>query len=132
LTRLAQWARCQGGGRLRVCFDRRLPDIRQSLDGVAAVIVDATEDSALAVDALLQAVNQCGTEPVAVYTQRGDEELELFVRAQGALFLLGPMSQVEWNGFLEPRVDKARRLAAAGPRGSAGQMPPPREGGKAA
>jgi hypothetical protein len=108
-----RWLRAHRECRLRVSGARSLPAIRRALEGATAVIVDATDDHAQAVDALLQAVARRGSKAVAVYTERMHDGLELFVRMQGALLLLGPINDREWDGFCRPRVQEALAERAA-------------------
>jgi len=90
--------------RVRVSRARRLPEIRAAIGRAATVVVDATEDHAQAVDALLQAVARCGRDSVAVYTEQMHDGLEPFVRMRGVLLLLGPMDYFEWDGLWEGRL----------------------------
>lgn len=67
------------------------------------VVVDATQYTSATRHALELILQQMEPEQVAVYTERTDVGLEVFVRVRGVLFLLGPMSREEWEGFLWPR-----------------------------
>ncbi|MFW6125239.1 MAG: hypothetical protein ACOC46_03755 [Pirellulales bacterium] len=107
IAKVGRWVAARAGCRLRVSRSRSLPEIREAVKGAAAVVVDATGDHAQAADALLQAVARRGAKAVAVYTERLEEGFELFVRRQGALLLVGPLSDACWEGFLAPRVRAA-------------------------
>jgi hypothetical protein len=85
---------------VRVCFERKLPEIRSALRGVGAVLVDATTDPSQATDALLQAIACIGSHTVAMYTETMHSGLEVFTRMQGSLFLLGPLFHEQWQDLL--------------------------------
>jgi len=115
LRQASRWARRHPASRLRVYYGRALPEIRQSLDDVDAVVIDATEDDAQAVDALLQAVACRGPDSVVVYTETMHEGLELFVRVRGVPLVLGPLDEGQWDALLASRMSVAvgpRRKAA--------------------
>jgi len=76
---------------LKMSFERSLPEIRKLLRRTETAMIDATADSARAVDAFLQAAAHLGTDKVAVYTEAMPDDLEVFIRARGALLLFGPL-----------------------------------------
>ena len=51
-----------------------------------------------------------------MYSERMHEGLEMFVRSRGALLLLGPLSEAEWDAFFEPQA-AGRRATFAGKSG---------------
>lgn len=95
------WAGRHADRLVEASFERSLPEIRRLLRRAESVIVDATEDSARAAEAFLQAVARLGSGSVAVYTDAQDEGLELFVRVRGSLFVLGPFFEGQWEEFFE-------------------------------
>jgi hypothetical protein len=95
------WARRHTDCAVRPVFARSLPAIRAAIRGARAVLVDATEDHVQAIDAFSEAMTQRGAAAATVYTERVHEGLELFVRAHGALLLLGPLSDAQWEEFLQ-------------------------------
>ena len=54
---------------------------------------------AQAADAFSEAAGQLGAGATAMYTECMHDGLELFVRSRGAQLLLGPLTDVEWDGF---------------------------------
>jgi hypothetical protein len=108
------WARRYPQYTVKSVFTKRLPDIRDAIQGVDAAIVDATGDHAQAADAFSQAATQLGPQAALVYTEGTDEQLELFVRSRGSLVLFGPLEQNDWDGLFQHtlRQGRGRRLAA--------------------
>jgi hypothetical protein len=98
---IKEWLERHGGHVSRISFARSLPEIRRRMRRADTVIVDASEDEALASDAFLQAILVMGSGATAVYTERTAEEMERFVRRFGAPFLLGPMSLAEWEAYFQ-------------------------------
>jgi hypothetical protein len=94
---VALWARNHDEYRIAPVFGRSALAIRRSLNGAAAVLVDASDDHAQAIELLSQSVARLGARRVAVYTERVHEGLELFVRTQGAWLLLGPLTNKQWE-----------------------------------
>jgi hypothetical protein len=103
-AQIRDWSQQHPECRVWVCDSQSLPEIRRAVENASAVVVDATEDHARAIDAMLQAVAQRGEVAVAVYTEQMHEGLELFVRSRGVLLLLGPLTHEEWEGFWQPRL----------------------------
>jgi hypothetical protein len=64
-------------------------------------VVDATDDPAQACDAFSQAAGQLGAGATGMYSEHMPDGLEVFVRSRGALMLLGPLGEVEWDGFFD-------------------------------
>ncbi len=81
--------------------ERSLPEIRCMLRGAGSAIVDATGDAARAIDAFLQAAACLGPGVAALYSEAGHEELELFVRVRGSLFLMGPLFDDQWDELFD-------------------------------
>jgi hypothetical protein len=98
-------------------FGRSALEIRRSLHGADAVLVDASDDHAQAIELFSQAVARLGARRVAVYTERMHEGLELFVRTQGAWLLLGPLGETQWEEFFCSMFPPAgqERVRAQGP-----------------
>ena len=44
-----------------------------------------------------------------MYSERIREGLEMFVRSRGALLLLGPLSEAEWDAFFDRRLPRGGR-----------------------
>jgi hypothetical protein len=117
MEQIADWGRKRQDRAVVASFARSLPEIRGAMEKAGAVVVDATDDDAQATEAFSQAASRLGTAAAAVYTERMHEGLELFVRLRGALLLLGPLSEGEWEGFFAgaqgcPARKRSRRLAA--------------------
>jgi len=116
---LEQLGACLGGdgaGCLRVVSSRTAPAIDAAADDAAAVIVDATSAPGAAADAVERVLARIGPGPLAVYTERPHEGLELFVRVRGAMFLLGPMERSEWEAIFQ----QAEGVGANVPFGAGG------------
>jgi len=79
--------------------ERSLPKIRALLHRATTVLIDATSDPCMATDAFLQAIARLGAGAVAVYTEKMHDDLELFVRMHGSLFLLGPLWNEQWEDY---------------------------------
>jgi len=106
---------------LKMSFERSLPEIRKLLRRTETAMIDATADSARAVDAFLQAAAHLGTDKVAVYTEAMHDDLEVFIRARGALLLFGPLFEGQWEEFLGRRLRPRERLRIVRPpEGSSG------------
>ena len=73
-------------------------------------MVDATEDPAQATDAFLQAVARLGAAAVTMYTEAAHDDLELFVRMRGSMFLLGPLLDQQWEEVFECLLRAKRPL----------------------
>lgn len=67
--------------------------------GMGGVILDATQYPIVAVR-LLQCLSLPATVPLAVYIEKPDPTLELFVRTLGVPMLLGPLSRQEWEALM--------------------------------
>lgn len=105
LGQIGEWIREHRELSLRLVLSRLATSISAALDGAAVVIIDATREPWKAMDVLQYALLRVERDRLAVYTERTHEGLEVFVRVRGVSLLLGPMSQVEWEGFfrlLEP------------------------------
>jgi hypothetical protein len=111
MDQVSVWAARHPERQMDMSLERSLPEIRKVLGHVGAAIVDATEDPAQATDALLQAVARLGSAAVAMYTETMHEDLELFVRMRGSLFLLGPLCDEQWEDLFEQLM----RVHAASP-----------------
>jgi hypothetical protein len=114
---IRHWASKDAQRHVDVSFERSLPRIRQLLRRTGATLLDATTDPAATADAFLQAVACHGAGAVSVYTEVMHEDIELFVRLRGSLFLLGPLLDEQWEALFEPLMRAERvRLAPAGRR----------------
>jgi hypothetical protein len=105
---ITKWARKHPGCTVKYSFARLLPEIRTVLERADVALIDATEDPAQACDAFSQAAGQLGVAATGMYSERMPDGLEVFVRSRGALMLLGPLSDAEWDGFLEGAVQGSR------------------------
>ena len=72
-------------------------------------VIDATEDHALATEAFSQAAMQLGAAGAVMYSERMDDGVELFVRSRGALMLLGPLEEAEWEGVFNLALHRERK-----------------------
>ena len=79
------------------------------MEGADVALIDATDDHAQAADAFSQAVGHVGAGATAMYSERMHEGLEMFVRSRGALLLLGPLSEAEWDAFFDRRLPRGGR-----------------------
>jgi hypothetical protein len=95
------WAAQHADQRVETSFEHSLPEIRNLLRGADMAMVDATDDPSQATDAFLQAVARLGTAAVAMYSEVMHDGLELFVRVRGSLFLLGPLSGLQWEEYFQ-------------------------------
>jgi hypothetical protein len=98
---LGIWARRYSDRHVETSFERSLPEIRRLLRRAGTVVIDASEDPSQATDAFLQAVTQLGASAVTMYTERMHDDLEMFVRLRGSLFILGPLFEQQWDELLE-------------------------------
>lgn len=114
VARLKKWEERAEGRQLRLSFVRDLPAIRDALRHADVTVIDATEDDARAVDALLQAVARKGPDRVALHTEQMHDGLELFVRTHRVLLVLGPLEESEWEDFLSTRLAAARQAPRRG------------------
>ena len=108
------WAGRHPDCQMAVSYERSLPKIRKLLDHAQSAVVDGTDDPSLAADTFLQAVARQGTDAVTMYTEKTNGDLELLVRVRGSPFLLGPMSEDEWDELFEqslPYMRPAARLS---------------------
>lgn len=97
---LGPWAARHTDRLIEMCFERSLPEIREALKNVGIVVIDATEDPAQATDAFLQAVARLGANAVMMYTERMHDDLEMFARVHGSLFVLGPLFEYQWDELI--------------------------------
>ena len=91
------WARRHPERQVDSSLERSLPAIRGLLRRAGSSLVDATEDPGQATDAFLQAVARLGAGAVTMYTEATHEDLELFVRLRGSLYLFGPLFDEQWE-----------------------------------
>jgi hypothetical protein len=135
LDQVDLWAAQHPERQLEVSRERSLPEIRDLLRHSGAAVADATEDPAQATDAFLQAVTRLGRSAVAMYTEVMHDDLELFVRMQGSLFLLGPLYEEQWEELFErlmrvhvvvPRLPAStpQRLVAGSAKRGVRRQPP--------
>ena len=107
------WSQRHLEWRLDMSFERSLPKIRTLLRRADVALVDATQDPATATEAFLQAVARLGTAAVAMYTESMHDDLEVFVRVHGSMFLLGPLADRQWEELFE-RVSRTRKTLPGG------------------
>ena len=98
---LGLWSSRHSDRQVETSFERSLPEIRRLLRNAGAALIDATEDPSQATDAFLQAVTQLGANAVTMYTERMHDDLEMFVRVRGSLFILGPLFEQQWDELIE-------------------------------
>ena len=108
---VALWAGRHADCGIAPVFGRSAWEIRRWLNGADTVLVNASDDHAQAIELFAQSVARLGSRRVAVYTERMHEELELFVRTQGAWLLLGPLDHGQWEEFFSSMLPLARREA---------------------
>lgn len=94
-------------------FERSLPEVRRLLRNAGTAVIDATDDASQATDTFLQAVTQLGANAVTMYTERMHDDLEMFVRMHGSLFILGPLFVQQWEELIEQALrTRDRELAS--------------------
>ena len=98
---------------VKTSCERSLPAIRHLLRRSDAALIDATQDPSQATDAFLQAVARLGADAVMMYAKTADKHLELFVRLRGALFLLGPLFDQDWEEAFEYLLTTKRNFKRA-------------------
>ncbi|NQU25375.1 MAG: hypothetical protein HQ567_29165 [Candidatus Nealsonbacteria bacterium] len=76
-------------------------ELHKLFQNTAISVIDATSDPDRAVAALDLATERSDGHYSAAYTEKVHEGLELSVRSRGALLLLGPLSQLDWEGLFE-------------------------------
>jgi hypothetical protein len=99
----------QLAGLQEACFAGAADAVEAALDRTRVAVIDATEDWPAVEEAFGLAVERLGADAVIVYTEQMHEGLELTVRCQGSLLLLGPMDACQWDEVLGHLV---RRMAA--------------------
>jgi hypothetical protein len=100
-AQLARWRRRHPRQTIAFCSAKATAGIRRALRGAKIALVDATAHSQAAVAAFGQAADCLGGYAAAVYVERTQPWLELFVRTRGAQLLLGPHDGGQWQGFFE-------------------------------
>lgn len=98
---LGFWAARYSQRHVTTSFERSLPEIRKLLRNTTTVVIDASADPSQATDAFLQAVTQLGANAVTMYTEKMHDDLEMFVRVRGSLFILGPLFEQQWDELFE-------------------------------
>lgn len=110
---LGIWAVHGSERHVETSFERSLPEIRRLLRNAGAVVIDASEDPSQAADAFLQAVTQLGANAVTMYTEKMHDDLEMFVRMRGSLFILGPLFEQPWDELFERSLRTKDRHSAS-------------------
>jgi hypothetical protein len=111
-SQIRLWAMRHPERRVDASREKSLVEIRRLLCQTAAAVVDATEDPGQATDAFLQAVARLGAAAVTMYSEATHDDLELFVRLRGSLFLLGPVFDEQWEGVFQHLLRAGLRRAA--------------------
>ena len=109
---IARWTQSRDDRTVEPLFGLTVAAARRVLGHAAAALIDAADDREHAIDLFSQAVAVLPGRRVAVYTERMHEGLELFVRAQGAWLLLGPLSGEEWEDVFSSLLRQSRREPA--------------------
>jgi hypothetical protein len=110
---IKHWLERHGGHLSQISFARSLPEIRRRMRRADTIIVDASDDAALASDAFLQSILVLGSDATAMYTERTAVEVERLVRRFGAPFLLGPMSLAEWEAYFQQQFGEILSCSGA-------------------
>ena len=105
MRQLKDWAGGRADCAIQKLTVRAADAVRRSIRQADMVMVDATEDSEQAVDVFSLGLAQFGASRTAMYTEQMHEGLEHFVRVQGSLLLLGPLSQVQWEDLLRVMLE---------------------------
>jgi hypothetical protein len=131
LEQVTEWMRRHRDVSLRLVTSRGIDAVREPVKGASMVVIDATEHPDMAGGALPRVLKMVPIRQAAVYTERTNHGLEIFVRMRGVMFLLGPMTRLEWEAFFQPMTDAAAQPQEAG-RGrrrmrkvKAIELPPP-------
>lgn len=98
---LGLWTARHPDRQVETSFERSLPEIRKLLRNAGIALIDATENPSQATDAFLQAVTQLGANVVTMYTEKMHDDLEMFVRMHGSLFILGPLFEQQWDDLIK-------------------------------
>jgi hypothetical protein len=109
---LGLWSSRHLDRQIETSFERSLPEIRRLLGNTATALIDATQDPSQATDAFLQSITQLGASAVTMYTERMHDDLEMFVRTHGSLFILGPLFEQQWDEWIEPWLRTKDRQSA--------------------
>jgi len=107
---LSRWQSGESDWRIHRSTARTRPGVRKALRNASLALLDATEDAPQAARTFSVAVTRLGGYGVAVYTERLQRWLELFVRAQGAVLLFGPLEDSQWEEFFEQMRRCRRKL----------------------
>jgi hypothetical protein len=122
---LQAWLEQCGGRQTQASFERSLAGIRRQIRNADFVLIDATDDPALASDAFFQIYKTLGPRAMTMYTDIVHEGLEMLVRRLGVTMLLGPMSVLEWDDLFLHKFPQTIPLSSA--QGAAPSPPPEQE-----
>ena len=112
---VAAWAKAHPEYAPEVSFAKFPPEVLEAIRNAAVVLLDGTQDPHQAAVAFSQAVDQLGPRSVAVYTERVYQWLEMFIRIRGALLLLGPMGETQWDEFFRSTLRSGGRTRGLEP-----------------
>jgi hypothetical protein len=113
---MERWPHCL----VAASFAESISGMRRAAARGRLVLLDATRDPSRARAALALVLAWRGPEAVVAYTEKMHPGLELFVRARGAMLLLGPLSVAQWHGLFQKRLilptDRRRKGVGLGGR----------------
>lgn len=121
---IGRWHEHRHRQRVVAAFERSMPKIRELLHPGYSALIDATKNPSLAADVLLQAIGKLGKNSVAVYSEAGHADTEIFARTQGVLFILGPLNQQHLAEFFERFLER-KILVSPVHRPDAARLPLP-------
>lgn len=100
VLQLAQWARGHHRMAIRAVWPG-MPDLaEQAMERAAFSVVDATNHPADATSIVQHAVAQGWRDKLLIYTEFMHKGMEIMIRSQGVVVLLGPMSDEQWESTL--------------------------------
>ena len=102
---------------LRLISPKTSMGIASAMEDASMAIIDATSSPRWAINTLDLAIGTLGRNKTVVYTEQYNEELEIFVRSRGAMFLSGPVNPDEWDAVIDSlQKSGTEKSYAAAPR----------------
>lgn len=101
ITQVAQRLGDRSRQSLRLISPKTSMGIASAMEDASMAIIDATSSPQWAINTLDLAIGTLGQNKTVVYTEHYNEELEVFVRSRGAMFLSGPVNPDEWDAVID-------------------------------
>ena len=124
-AQVVEWVRRRDLYGLRMAWCERPTEIRAVMSAALTSVLDATEQPAVAMNALNSALLAVGPESMAIYTERAHSGLEVFVRVRGVVLLTGPMDEYRWAAFFQRAEDLAAATWVGRGPNAVTPLPPP-------